>query len=111
MNLTYRILRLIEETRYWSQHSADILLERNVLEDLFNKVPPKTLNHYTSANGFLGIISSKTLWLTNIHYLNDNQEFKLAVDVANFLVEKGIEFFPEYKDLFNIMKAVVNSVK
>ncbi len=33
------------------------------------------LFHYTTLPGFLGIIGSKSLWATNIHYLNDSEEF------------------------------------
>jgi hypothetical protein len=41
---------------------------------------PKTLFHYTSSVGLVGIIDSKRIWTTKIHYLNDNSELKLAID-------------------------------
>ncbi|CAN7540035.1 DUF2971 domain-containing protein [Rhizobium sp. LjRoot258] len=33
------------------------------------------LFHYTTLQGLLGIVSSKVIWATNIHYLNDSEEF------------------------------------
>lgn len=41
-----------------------------------NIIPPTNLYHYTNQKGLLGILSSNSLWLTNIHYLNDSKEFK-----------------------------------
>ena len=38
------------------------------------ELPPR-LYHYTSQEGLLGILSSKTLWATRIQYLNDSTEF------------------------------------
>jgi hypothetical protein len=34
----------------------------------------KSLFHYTTAAGLLGMISSATIWATDVHYLNDAQE-------------------------------------
>lgn len=39
-----------------------------------------TLGHYTSPVGLMGIIRG-SLWATNIRYLNDDQEFKHAVEL------------------------------
>lgn len=40
------------------------------------------LYHYTSYRGALGIAESEKLWATNIHYLNDYEEFKHAIEIA-----------------------------
>lgn len=32
------------------------------------------ISHYTSADGAIGILTNMELWLTNIYFLNDNQE-------------------------------------
>jgi DUF2971 family protein len=37
--------------------------------------PKGLLYHYTSAEGFLGIIRSGKIWATHVRYLNDSQEF------------------------------------
>ncbi len=44
------------------------------------------LYHYTSRSGLLGIIESKTIWASNIHYLNDYTEFLLAIDQTKLMV-------------------------
>jgi hypothetical protein len=41
-------------------------------------VPPELVYHYTDAAGLLGIISSGTLWATDIEFLNDAQELTYA---------------------------------
>ncbi len=43
---------------------------------------PKTLWHYTDANGLLGIINSGTIWATDIRFLNDAKEFVHFCEVA-----------------------------
>lgn len=40
------------------------------------------LHHYTSGTGLLGIINSSSIWSTNIHFMNDSQEFIHALDMA-----------------------------
>jgi DUF2971 family protein len=44
----------------------------------YKKLPPR-LYHYTSQEGLLGILFSKTLWATRIQYLNDSTEFAYAL--------------------------------
>src|SRR6266702_4623198 len=48
---------------------------------------PQRLYHYTSQEGLLGILSSKTLWATRIQYLNDSTE--LAYTLA--LLKKAFD--------------------
>ena len=36
--------------------------------------PENPLYHYTSLEGLRGIVDSRTLWATDIRYLNDAQE-------------------------------------
>jgi hypothetical protein len=40
---------------------------------------PRTLYHYTSATGLLGILESRSLWATSIHQLNDATELQHAL--------------------------------
>jgi hypothetical protein len=44
--------------------------------------PPKTLYHYTTQEGLLGIVRTGELWATNVQYMNDIGEFFLAVEIA-----------------------------
>ena len=48
---------------------------------LFEKQPPDTLYHYTTAEGLHGLVKSRTVWATDIRYLNDPFEFLYGVDV------------------------------
>jgi hypothetical protein len=56
------------------------------------KIPP--LYHYTTQKGLLGIIDSRSLWFTNIFYLNDASEFKyifkLVQDELNLKVQNAL---------------------
>ena len=40
----------------------------------------RILYHYTSAPGLIGIIQTHEIWATNIHFLNDAQEFQFAIN-------------------------------
>lgn len=39
---------------------------------------PPILYHYTTSDGLLGIIESRTLWATNVDFLNDAQELQFG---------------------------------
>lgn len=41
--------------------------------------PRPRLFHYTTLAGYLGIVSQKAIWATNIHYLNDSEEFSYGL--------------------------------
>ncbi|EJG2012304.1 DUF2971 domain-containing protein [Vibrio parahaemolyticus] len=41
------------------------------------------LYHYTDQNGFIGIFNNKELWATKIQYLNDHNEYYLAIEIAS----------------------------
>jgi len=49
--------------------------------------PKTTLYHYTNANGFKGIIDSKSLWLTDINYLNDAGELRYAQNLIRDIIK------------------------
>lgn len=61
---------------------------------LFTQEPPRELFHYTSLQGAYGIITSKTLWLTKIQYLNDLTELRYAID----LFRAAVRAWPEPLD-------------
>src|SRR6476659_1768841 len=46
-----------------------------VLSEIYDVDPPEQLFHYTSFGGFLSICESRSIWASNIHHLNDSQEF------------------------------------
>lgn len=42
---------------------------------------PKTVYHYTSLEGFLGIVKSRSVWMTEFAYLNDRREVRYGLDL------------------------------
>ena len=49
---------------------------------------PPTLYHYTSATGMLGMLDSRELWLTSVHYLNDRNEFLHTTSLTYSLISE-----------------------
>lgn len=52
------------------------------IEAHYALTPQGPLSHYTNGPGLAGILSSRTLWATNIRFLNDAKEFIHAVEMA-----------------------------
>ena len=38
--------------------------------------------HYTTPEGLIGIVENRTLWATDVFYLNDSEEFALGIQIA-----------------------------
>ena len=55
---------------------------------VFASDPPDILHHYTDLNGASGIISSKSLRLTKLSYLNDTSELKHGISMFQGHAEK-----------------------
>jgi hypothetical protein len=62
---------------------------------LLGRSPPKTLYHYTTQDGLLGIVRAGELWATNVQYMNDTREFFLALELAAERV-KAHRWAPEH---------------
>ena len=63
----------------------------DTLSDLLSRPLPPYLYHYTSVSGLHGIIESETIWASMIHYLNDAEEFRIAITVfRGMLLEESI---------------------
>jgi hypothetical protein len=58
------------------------------ISKIFQKKPPKLLYHYTTQEGLIGIIEKRSIWASKIQYLNDTQEFKLAINLARDSLKK-----------------------
>jgi hypothetical protein len=58
---------------------------------IFASDPPDILYHYTDLNGASGIISSKSLYLTKLSYLNDTSELKLGISMFQDYAKKKAE--------------------
>src|SRR5262245_58864537 len=46
-----------------------------------DRLPQRTLYHYTSLGGLVGIVESKSIWATHISYLNDAAEVRYAIEL------------------------------
>lgn len=47
------------------------------------------LYHYTSIDALLGIVSTKSLWATSVHYLNDASESELGISLIRTAAESA----------------------
>jgi hypothetical protein len=47
--------------------------------------------HYTSLKSFLGIMNSREFWMSNIHFMNDEQEFYDGQGVCADILEKKLQ--------------------
>ncbi len=48
----------------------------HIVKALYAEAPTKPLFHYTSLEGLKGIVSTRTLWASEIRYLNDLEELR-----------------------------------
>ncbi|MDR6757195.1 hypothetical protein J2Y48_002491 [Mycoplana sp. BE70] len=55
---------------------------------------PKTLSHYTSLDGFLGIIRESRIRASNILFLNDKEEMQYGINVARDVINELVEQEP-----------------
>jgi hypothetical protein len=51
----------------------------NLINEILARTPKVPIYHYTSQSGLLGIVNNKCMWASRIHYLNDSEEFYLAL--------------------------------
>lgn len=52
---------------------------------------PNELYHYTSATGLIGILTSKSFWLTDLRYMNDMSELQYAQQIIEQCIYDQIE--------------------
>lgn len=88
-------------------------LQASLVEEwIKNHTPvPEILYHYTSAEGLIGIITSKSFWMTNLRYMNDMSELQYAKDlIAEVIKSRSLaytssevlkEFFSRIKNTFS----------
>lgn len=65
---------------------------------------PSIVYHYTSLEGFLGIVNSRSVWMTDFSYLNDRREVRYGLDLlleaVNEMGDKAIR-----DDVRNLLSA------
>ena len=65
----------------------------NPITKIFEKTTTG-IYHYTTQEGLIGIIEKRSIWATQIQYLNDTQEFKLRfVLLVHYLVKRPMSLF------------------
>jgi len=62
--------------------------QNHSLAGLAQTQPPEMLYHYTSIAGLKGIVQTRRVWATIVHYLNDAKEFRHAMDVVRNLMSQ-----------------------
>lgn len=70
-----------ESNEYSNINNKD--LRRIIME---KTAVPEKLYHYTSKTGFLGIIKNKTLWASEILFMNDSKESKIPYEIFEELL-------------------------
>jgi hypothetical protein len=56
------------------------------IDEILNTNPDRILYHYSSLDGLLGIVRSKSLWASNIYYFNDASEITYASDILKKVI-------------------------
>lgn len=64
---------------------------QDIANSLYADKPEKTLYHYTSFTGLLGIIKSQSLWASDIRFLNDAAEMKHTADLLRDEIARRLE--------------------
>jgi hypothetical protein len=80
----------------------------NPIADLLNTPIPRKLWHYTSLQGFQGIVSSKAIFATDFRFLNDREEVTHAFEIAKKIVSETPEFEPDRFPVRFILKQGIN---
>ncbi len=63
----------------WVDHETRVTPDPRVSVRESSGDLPEVLYHYTTLKGMNGILSKGTIWATDLRYLNDTSEFKLAI--------------------------------
>jgi hypothetical protein len=63
----------------------------NPIAELLSRPIPKKLWHYTSIQGFQGIVTSGSIYATDLRFLNDREEFTHARNIADGIVAAAPE--------------------
>jgi len=68
-----------------------------------SELPETPLYHYSSPGGFLGIVKSKSIWMSNIRYQNDIEEYKYIFELTKKILKEEYD----YPDELNISSSYI----
>lgn len=76
----------------------------------FNETPNNSVvYHYTDLNAFINIFSNRELWISNIDYMNDKEEFSNGLNICIEVLKQYLEIDCfKYKGDFERLLAVVS---
>jgi len=66
--------------------------------------PPGRIYHYTSQRGLLGIFTGREIWATKIQYMNDVEEFRHAIQLAETTLENRANILGENPAILHLRK-------
>lgn len=72
-----------------------------ICEKIISEMPTMLLYHYTSQRGLLGIVQNKSIWATDIQYLNDAAELRNAIELARDEFRKRKELEPRESEMID----------
>src|ERR1700730_12689181 len=73
-----------EETLQMASRESDPpdFVRATLATSIFSAEPPNHVYHYTTIDGLVGICTSRTIWATNLLYMNDASEYVYASKVV-----------------------------
>lgn len=77
-------------------------------ESMNNFCQNDTVYHYTDLNAFINIFTNRELWISNINYMNDAEEFSNGLSfckevLEEYLSDDSFEFKNEFTDILNFI--------
>lgn len=63
---------------------------RDITAALYAEKPQERLYHYTSFSGLVGIVGSRSLWASDIRYMNDSAELKHTADLIRSEISRRL---------------------
>ena len=68
------------------------------LQELIGSTAKTSIYHYTSVNGLKSILENKTLWLSEISFMNDESEIKYTFNLVCYYLDSVKKYSTEFKN-------------
>jgi hypothetical protein len=79
-------------------------LGQGILDNILSAAAPRTLYHYTTQKGLLGIIKNQEIWAAHHQCMNDTQEFVHAKELFRSEIAKGAHANPLLEEMQNTLE-------